>query len=97
MSSDNSHFAEGDSGVAMPGHFIKIWNGIQAGKQGNEAPPELATVNAIAYLADIAGMAMMIARNNENEPLARATALDVARKAAMDQLAFREAENERLA
>ncbi len=94
MSWDNSHFAEGDSGVAMPGRHIQIWNEIEAAKQGGEAPPELATVNAVAYLADIAGMAMAIARNKDNDPLARATALDVARKAAMDQTRFAGAAND---
>lgn len=77
-----------DSGVPMPGHYIQIWNGIQAGQDGGETPPELATVSALAYLADIAGMAIAIARNKNNDPLARATALDVARKAAMDQTRF---------
>ena len=85
-----------DSGVPMPGRYIQIWNSIQAGKDGDEAPPELATVSALAYLADIAGLAMAIARNQNNDPLARATALDVARKAAMDQAKVGE-ENERLA
>lgn len=85
-----------DSGVPMPGHYIRIWNGIQAGKASGEVPPELATVNAVAYLADIAGMAMAIARNKSNDPLARAMALDVARKAAMDQVRFGD-ENDRLA
>lgn len=84
-----AEFCEGDSGVPMRTQSIQIWNDIELEKQRKaEALPELATVSAIDYLADIAGMAMKIARNEKNEPLARAKALDVARKAAMDQTRF---------
>ncbi|MGL5837029.1 MAG: hypothetical protein ACRCY3_00845 [Sphingorhabdus sp.] len=89
MSWDNPNFAEGDSGVPMPtpGAQIKIWQEIEAEKKRqSEQPPENVTMDVIAFLAEVGGRAMAIARNKDNEPLARATALEVARKAAMDQI-----------
>lgn len=82
-------FAEGDSGVPTPppGHYVKIWNDIEAGKQPEiEQPPEHVTMDVLAFLAEVGGKAMAIARNKDNDALARATALEVARKAAMDQI-----------
>lgn len=101
MSWDYPNFAEGDSGVPMPSVSIQIWNEIEAAKrQEAEAAPANISMDAVAFLAEVGGRAMAIARNKSNDPLSRATALEVARKAMMDQLQFGRslgAENERLA
>lgn len=83
-------FAEGDSGVPMQppaGHFIKIWNDIESGKQREaDKPTEYCSLDAVTALADIIGAANSIANDKSNDPLARAKALEVKRKAIMDQI-----------
>lgn len=89
MSWDFSNFAEGDSGVPMtpPGRYISFFDDIESGRRlPPERPAELVSMDVTAFLAEVAGRAMAIAKNKENDPLARATALDVARKSAMDQI-----------
>ena len=101
MSWDNPNFAEGDSGVPMPTMSIQIWNEIEAAKrQEAEGAPATVSLDIVAFLAEVGGRAMAIACNKSNDPLARATALEVARKAMMNQLQFERslgAGNERLA
>lgn len=89
MSWDNTNFAEGDSGVPIPppGHYVKIYNDIEAEKQKqSNKPTGYSSMDAVTALADIIGAAKSIARNKSNDALARATALDVERQAIMDQI-----------
>ena len=87
MSWENSNFAEGDSGVPMPGLQVKMWNALEAKKQRqSDKPTEYCSMDAVTALADIIGAANSIANNKSNDALARATALEVKRKAIMDQI-----------
>lgn len=76
-----------DSGVRTT-PSIEIWNEIEAAKNQPAEPAPHVTFDIVAFLAEVGGRAMAIARSKDNDPLARATALEVARKAAMDQLRF---------
>lgn len=77
--------SSGDSGVPVPGHWVKVWNDLQAEGQAGRAG-ELVHVDAIALIAEVLGRALAIVRNKDNEPLARATALNAAIDAMRMQL-----------
>ena len=87
MTWKNIDFAEGDSGVPMPGTDLKIWNEIEMEKKaGAQSPPELVNRDPIEMLAELAGRLMAIGVDKQNDPLARATALVGAHNVLMDQL-----------
>lgn len=87
----NSNFAEGDSGVPyIPGEGVRIWNEIQAREAANK-PSGNVNTPVIDFFARIIAKSMTIADNVDCDALARATALDVARKAGLDQLAWQQA------
>ena len=77
--------SSGDSGGFPPGHWIQVWNDLQAEGQVDRVG-ELVHVDALAFLAEIAGRAIAIARNKDNDPLARGKGLEVALKAVQMQL-----------
>lgn len=85
MTWHNHDFAEGDSGVPMPGHYVAIWKGIEDDMQNPAKEPTLVRQDPILFLANLAGELLAIGRNKQNDPLARATALSGAHRVIMDQ------------
>ena len=89
MTNDYSNFAEGDSGIPIPGQSVKLWNELQA-KQKAEAnkPVELVSVSPAEILAEITGSALAIGRKKSNSASDRVAGLELARRAVMDQIAI---------
>lgn len=72
-----------DSGVGTtPGHYMKVWNDIQAEELNKEGQHSSTTFTHI--YAEICGRSLAIARNKENCASDRIAALEVVRKITWD-------------